>query len=123
MLHEVIEIRQTLGGIPMVDNFVAHAKLQRKLNVVESNLREETNKRLSAGLKYKTLIPNTLNVILSIYIIYISFVYRHEPVIDLQEFNLFPISMIVSYPLHETGSISVPAWFFICKIVLRQIVN
>lgn len=123
MHQELVKIRRELGLIPMVDNFVAHARLQRKFNSVEATLKQETNTRLQSALKYKFIIPYVCNILISLAIIYIGFTKRDQPVLVLEGFNLFPFSYLLSYPIAQTGAVSVHAWFCICRVVTRYAIS
>ncbi|CAB3373331.1 Hypothetical predicted protein [Cloeon dipterum] len=119
LLTELKSMKIELMGISIVDEFARHAKLQRKITKMQDDLKSAANSRMLNATKNKALYTQLVNAALGLYLIYLVWNYRYEPVLRLSEGWLYPIDGLLSWPTGEKGAISVAAWLTLSRTSIR----
>ncbi|OWR41665.1 guided entry of tail-anchored proteins factor 1-like [Danaus plexippus] len=126
LLSEIVKLKSDQVKISMKDEFAAYSKLQRKLNKLETELKDSSQVRLSRSLAIKGSINIFLQVVIAVVIVISVIWFRREPIVALRG-DLFPLSTILSYPSDVPNAISTHVWFVISKVsvgsLLKPIVN
>ncbi|KAB0797203.1 hypothetical protein PPYR_08197 [Photinus pyralis] len=100
----------------LVDNFAKYSKIQRKINALDEELQVLYQTRRRSGYFYKTIIEYSLKAIFVVTLTFCSIWYRHTPAIILnKQFDLFPFSSLISFPIDSMNCISVPFWIVCCS--------
>ncbi|XP_018393313.1 PREDICTED: tail-anchored protein insertion receptor WRB-like [Cyphomyrmex costatus] len=113
---ELNNLKENIAGFSMVDEFAKHAKLQRRYNHVESILKENMNQRLNQKVKLQMLLIYGFRALNGTLILWLSYMYKHEPVIILSEDVLWPIQNFLSWPCQHENAISLLAWLVITRV-------
>ncbi|KAG8237217.1 hypothetical protein J437_LFUL016054 [Ladona fulva] len=121
--EEAFELRKQMSEISMVDEFAKHAKLQRKLNKVNDELKKLANERLASSMKGKLYATYSLRLLFTLLLPCIIWFYRAVPVIVFPKERLWPVSEILSWPTGVPGGISVAVWIFVTNRVARKIAS
>lgn len=103
----------------MVDNFAKYSKLQRRINLIDNQLRQNHEQKGSLvtqlGLKYG------FKFIFWIILLIFSYYYKSTPVFQLDaNINLIPFNTIITYP-NGDNYVSFHFWHICCCVVLRII--
>ncbi|GLV37763.1 hypothetical protein CBL_06536 [Carabus blaptoides fortunei] len=102
---EISALRQQQSQISMSDNFATHAKLQRKINNIEKELKSVSDGR------------NTNNYAFQLGVTY-------TPVyVFPKSITWYPLSSVMSFPNEEAGAVSVHFWLLVSNAVARRLVN
>lgn len=108
----------------MVDNFVTHSKLQRKINSLKMELDNTSSNRV--GRKHINQFTFTIGTkaILGFLMMFIILYYRYVPVyVFPKNYNFFPLNTVMSYPNNVPGAVSVHFWFVVCNCVARILIK
>lgn len=116
--NDLVNLKQEMSGLSMIDEFSKYAKLQRKCNKLEGILKEKANDRLSSRLKVQLVITYGFRIINGLLILILLYLYKNEPVIILPKDTLWPVQNILSWPSNSEDSISLMMWIFITRIVV-----
>lgn len=108
----------------MKDNFVAHAKLQRKIIALEIKIKNESSERNNNKYVWHLGISYGIKSFFGICIFALVIYYRHTPVYVFPEYmDLYPFNKIISYPNIELGSVSIYFWCIVTYSAVRQLIN
>ncbi|KAK2575961.1 hypothetical protein KPH14_007322 [Odynerus spinipes] len=116
----LIELRQEMSSISMVDEFSKYAKLQRKYNKLEVTLKDIENERLSNRKKARLLITYGFRLINGILIMILLYKYNNEPVIKLPKDTLWPLNNFLKWPTNHDDCISLIMWFVITRLAISK---
>ncbi|XP_050665853.1 guided entry of tail-anchored proteins factor 1-like [Leptidea sinapis] len=119
---DVLALKNEQKLISMKDEFAAYSRLQRKINKLESELKDNSQKRLSKSLTIKGTVHIVLHVVIGLVIIISMIFYRHEPIVALKA-NLFPISSFLKYPSDIPNAISTHVWVVISNVSIRTLIR
>ncbi|CAL7943626.1 unnamed protein product [Xylocopa violacea] len=111
--NDLINLKQEIVGISIVDEFSKYAKLQRKYNKLENTLKEKANERLSSRMKVQMSITYGFRILNGLLMMVLLYLYRNKPVIILPKGILWPIQSLLSWPSSHENSISFMMWLFI----------
>ncbi|XP_033231098.1 tail-anchored protein insertion receptor WRB-like [Belonocnema kinseyi] len=120
---ELINIKQEMNQISMIDEFPKYAKLQRKYNKLENELKKRVNNRVASRMKIHvtiTSITYALNVILISVLVYM---YRNEPVVVLPNGMLSPLENIFKWPGSYANGISLTMWIFMTRVAASSCID
>lgn len=106
----------------MKDEFAAHSKLQRRINKLESELKEGSSTRMSKSIAIKSSAQIGLQVALAIVTVLSVIWFRREPIVTLKV-NLFPLSKMLSYPSDMPNAISTHIWVLVSNVSLRSLLK
>ncbi|XP_078039282.1 guided entry of tail-anchored proteins factor 1 isoform X2 [Augochlora pura] len=118
---DLINLKQEMTGISIVDEFSKYAKLQRRCNKIEEVLKKSANKRLSSRMKVQLTVTygfRLLNVLLMLILLYL---YKNTPVIVFPKGMLWPIQNLLNWPCYvgQEDSISFFMWIIIASNIHR----
>ncbi|XP_045451157.1 guided entry of tail-anchored proteins factor 1-like [Melitaea cinxia] len=122
ILTELIKLKAEQQKISMKDEFAAYSKLQRKINKLDSELKENSQSRLSKSLAIKGSINIILQVVVALIIIISVIWFRREPIVALNS-NLFPFSTMLRYPSDMPNAISTHVWVVISNVSIRSLLK
>ncbi|XP_057316889.1 guided entry of tail-anchored proteins factor 1-like [Hydractinia symbiolongicarpus] len=112
-----LKIKQKV--INMQEEFAKYSRIQRKINKLSDQQSAVKKKRKFLLLRWTWKIRVFLNLVYAIFMMFVFYNYRSEPVIVLPE-SWFPyVNIVLAFPSNMTGGISLPVWLFICQQVTR----
>ncbi|KAK7868351.1 hypothetical protein R5R35_013645 [Gryllus longicercus] len=117
------EMKRTLDGLSMIDEFAKYAKLQRQLNKVQEQLTEARSIRMSHYLKVKLTLKYVVQVIYALILLIIIWNYKYTPAIILPSEWTVPFGSIASWPTEIAGGISISVWLFLLESSSRLIMS
>lgn len=121
---KLFSLRKEQLEITMKDNFVAHAKLQRKMIALEIEIKTESNERNKNKYVWHLGISYGIKALFGLCIFGLVIFYRHTPVYVFPEYmDLYPFNKIISYPNIELGSVSIYFWLMVTNSAVRQLIN
>ncbi|KAJ9576158.1 hypothetical protein L9F63_006980 [Diploptera punctata] len=116
---ETIAVRREMSEISMVDEFARHARLQRKLNKLQEEIKYLANFRMSETLKFKVIATYTSQILMGLGMLYLIWSYKYVPVIVLLDDWLYPLGRIFQWPTGVEGAVSISNWFIITGTVAK----
>lgn len=119
---ELVQLKKELDKISITDNFAMHARTQRKIHKLETQLQKEVNSNTSQFLSIKYSARVISKVIIGLLMLCVTLYYRYTPVITFPErFCFSPLEKILSFPIGEAGIISTPMWILISNTIIKNI--
>lgn len=116
--NELINLKQKMVGISIVDEFSKYAKLQRKYNKLEGELKDKANERSSSRMKVQLSATYGFRALNGLAMLILLYLYKNVPVIILPKGILWPLQNLLSWPCYEEDSISLFAWLIIARSVV-----
>ncbi|XP_011705410.1 PREDICTED: tail-anchored protein insertion receptor WRB-like [Wasmannia auropunctata] len=113
---ELNNLKENMARLSMVDEFAKYAKLQRRCNHAENTLKENMNQRLNQKLKLQLLLIYSVRALNGMFILWLLYMYKNEPVIILSENVLWPIQNFLSWPCQHENAISLLVWLAIIRL-------
>ncbi|XP_039756420.1 guided entry of tail-anchored proteins factor 1-like [Pararge aegeria] len=122
LLAEMVKLKSEQQNISMKDEFAAFSKIQRKINKLDTILKENSQTRLSKSLAIKGSIHVVLQVVIALVIVVSVFWFRREPIVAL-EGDLFPFSTMLRYPSSTPNAVSTHVWVLISNVSIRTLIK
>lgn len=122
ILTELVKLRAEQQKISMKDEFAAFSKLQRRINKLDGELKENSQSRLSKSLAIKGSTNVILQIAIALIILLSVFWFRHEPIITLKG-DLFPLTTMLRYPSDMPNAISTHVWVLISNVSIRVLLK
>ncbi|CAH0720419.1 unnamed protein product, partial [Brenthis ino] len=122
ILAELVKLKTEQQKISMKDEFAAFSKLQRRINKLDGELKENSQSRLSKSLAIKGSINVILQVVIALIILVSVFWFRHEPIVTLKG-DLFPLTTMLRYPSDMPNAISTHVWVLISNVSIRTLLK
>lgn len=119
---ELLKLKEVQKGISMKDEFAAYSKLQRKINKLESELKENRSSRISKSLAIIGSVHIVLQVVVALLIVISVIWFRREPIVALKG-DLFPLSTVLRYPSDMPNAISTHVWVLITNLSVRTLLK
>ncbi|XP_033340967.1 guided entry of tail-anchored proteins factor 1 [Megalopta genalis] len=117
---DLINLKQEMTGISIVDEFSKYAKLQRRYNKIEGVLKETANRRLSSRMKVQLTVTYGFRLLNGLLVLVLSYLYKNTPVIVFPKGMLWPIQNVLNWPCYvgQEDSISFLMWIIIARLVV-----
>ncbi|XP_076281929.1 guided entry of tail-anchored proteins factor 1 [Lasioglossum baleicum] len=117
---DLINLKQEMTGINIVDEFSKYAKLQRKYNKIDGILKEKANQCLSSRMKIQLFASYGFRLLNGFLMLVLSYFYKNTPVIVFPKGMLWPIQNLLSWPCYvaQEDSISFLMWIIIARLVV-----
>ncbi|XP_013200937.2 guided entry of tail-anchored proteins factor 1-like [Amyelois transitella] len=119
---EILELKSSQQKISMKEEFAAYSKLQRKINKLESQLKEDSQSRMSKSLAIKSTAQIVVQVVVGIVTVLSVIWFRREPIVALKG-DLFPLTTILRYPSEMPNAISTHMWVLISNFSIRTLLK
>ncbi|CAG9788604.1 unnamed protein product [Diatraea saccharalis] len=119
---EILRLKTEQKKMSMKDEFAAYSKLQRKINKLEGQLKDDSQSRMSKSLAVKSSVQIILQVTLALVTVISVIWFRREPIVTL-ETNLFPLTTFLRYPSDIPNAISTHVWVIITNVSLRSLLK
>ncbi|XP_017881974.1 tail-anchored protein insertion receptor WRB-like [Ceratina calcarata] len=116
--NDLINVKQEMGGVSILDEFSKYAKLQRRYNKLENELKEKANERQWFRMKVEAYITYSFRILNGILILILLYLYGNKPVIILPKGILWPLQSLLSWPCYHEDSISLVMWLVIARLVV-----
>ncbi|CAG5033328.1 unnamed protein product [Parnassius apollo] len=120
--REVMKLKEVQKNISMKDEFAAYSKIQRKINKLESQIKENRSSRMSKGLAIIGSVHIVLQVLVALTIVVSVIWFRREPIVALKG-DLFPLTTILSYPSEMPNAVSTHMWVLITNFSIRTLLK
>ncbi|XP_021936922.1 tail-anchored protein insertion receptor WRB-like [Zootermopsis nevadensis] len=118
--NEILVLQREMACISIIDEFAKHARLQRKLNKVQEELKSRANERMCLLVKLQFVITYVAQAIMQLVMLFLVWNYKYTPVIIIPEKWLHPTNSIFSWPTDTFGGISITIWLIITGTVARM---
>lgn len=105
-------------NISIKDEFAVYSKLQRRINKLDSELKESSEARLTNSLNIKSSVNIILQLVIGLLIVSSVIWFRREPIVALRG-DLFPLSSILRYPSDVPNAISTHMWVLISNVSIK----
>ncbi|CAG9130598.1 hypothetical protein JYU34_001860 [Plutella xylostella] len=119
---ELLKLKADQKKISMKDEFAQYSKLQRKINKLESQLKENSQDRLTKNVAVKGSVHIILQAVITLTIIVSMFLYRHEPLVLLKG-NLFPLTRFLRFPCDIPNAVTTHVWVIISNVSIRTLLK
>lgn len=106
----------------MKDEFAAYSKLQRKINKLESQLKDDSQTRIGKNLAVKSTVQLVLQVGVGVTTLLSVIWFRREPIVALKG-DLFPLTTMLRYPSDMPNAISTHVWVLITNVSIRTLLK
>lgn len=106
----------------MKDEFAAYSKLQRKLNKLEGQLKDNSQTRMSKSIAIKSSVQIVIQVIVGLLMVISVVWFRREPIVTLKG-NLFPLTTILRYPSDMPNAISTHVWVLVSNFSIKTLLK
>lgn len=106
----------------MKEEFAAYSKLQRKINKLESQLKENSQTRMSKSLAVKSSVQIGAQVTVAALTVLSVIWFRREPIVALKG-DLFPLTTMLRYPSQLPNAISTHMWVLISNFSIRTMLK
>lgn len=114
--YELKNLKEEMAGISMANEFAKYAKLQRRCNKLESTLQNNTSQLNIWKLKLQWSLIIIFNVLNTMLMIILFYMYKAVPVIVLPEGILWPVQNFLSWPGEDKNAISLFMWTVIARL-------
>ncbi|XP_068617704.1 guided entry of tail-anchored proteins factor 1 [Battus philenor] len=119
---EVMKLKEAQKGISIKDEFAAYSKLQRKINKLESQLKENRSSRMSKSLAIIGSVHIICQIVVALVIVVSVIWFRREPIVALKG-DLSPLSTVLRYPSEMPNAISTHVWVLITNLSVRTLLK
>ncbi|KAJ0174758.1 hypothetical protein K1T71_009866 [Dendrolimus kikuchii] len=119
---KILKLKSTQQTISMKDEFAAYSKVQRKLNKLESQLKDNSQTRMSRSIAIKSSIQIVLQVIIGLIMVVSVIWFRREPIVTLKT-NLFPLTTVLRYPSDMSNAISTHVWVLVSNFSIKALLK
>ncbi|XP_020279239.1 tail-anchored protein insertion receptor WRB-like isoform X1 [Pseudomyrmex gracilis] len=116
MRDELKNMKKEMSHISVHDEFAKYARLQRKFNQVNNTFNEKIRNKLNRKAAYETILIRILSALNGIYMAYLLYMYRKQPIIILPEGALWPFQNYFSWPSEHENAISLLSWIVIARL-------
>lgn len=117
---EEANVKAELATISMTDEFAKYARMQRRLNKVQDELKSLAASRLESQAKTKIVVLYATQFILGIITCCFVWMYKHVPVATFPPNWMKPFGALLSWPSGVDGGISIIMWMFCVGHVARK---
>ncbi|XP_065212485.1 guided entry of tail-anchored proteins factor 1-like [Planococcus citri] len=119
--REISDIKAKMDAISMVDEFAKYAKLQRKLNRLQEDLKVESkeSKELFNSMKYITQFA--VDLFFNGICFYIIYSNLNTPLLYINPQWLTPFNGVVGWPSNKAGDMGILFWYIVVKNVMKKI--
>lgn len=122
MRAEIAKLRDEQDKLSIKDDFAAYSKVQRKINKLEVQLKDDSQSRASKRLAIKGFVHLVLQAVVALAIIISVIWFRREPIVVLKG-NLFPLTSILSYPSDMPNAVSTHVWVILSNFSIRTLIK
>ncbi|KAJ8712198.1 hypothetical protein PYW07_005040 [Mythimna separata] len=119
---EIVKLKAEQKKISMKDEFAAYSKLQRKINRLENQLKDDSQTRIGKNMAVKSTVRMGLQIGLGFLTVLSVIWFRREPIVALKG-DLFPLSGILRFPSDMPNSISSHVWVGISNVAVRTLLK
>lgn len=119
---EMLKLKAEQKEFSMKDEFAAYSKIQRKINKLEYQLKDDSQSRMGKTLAVKSTIQIVCQVVVGVVMLLSVIYFRREPIVVLKG-NLFPFNTMLRYPSDTPNSISTHMWVLMSNISIRSLVK
>jgi hypothetical protein len=117
---QIIKLKQEISQTSAQDEFVKYAKLRRQLDQATKEF--DDVKTSQPGMLMSMGMTFGLRVLLQVLQAGFMLYYRSTPMFFIPKDWVGPLfTRLLAFPLAPTGSVSVTAWFFICRLLVGKI--
>lgn len=121
-MTELAKLKKELDDIPMRQEYTTYVKIERKIVTAQAKLNETRTESQTKKLMFQYGVPYGFQILLSLILVLITFIYRYTPVVifDGTQYDFIPFGAIIRFPTGLNGAVSVPFWIFINNYVSRH---
>merc|ERR1712180_524528 len=118
MKQQLQQLKKQQNSISMQEEFARYSKLQRNINKLTDQLKQEVETRRSQ----RTRVSYTIKSVVYVAIMFCLFYWcRTTPVVVLPT-NWFPyVGRFLAIPTGLEGAIGLPAWVLVCRQFMKSL--
>ncbi|XP_064628898.1 guided entry of tail-anchored proteins factor 1-like [Lineus longissimus] len=120
---EIVEQRQKLKTIHMVDEFAKYARVERQIIKLTEQKKKFDSKRGDLVQKLKIGVTAGFHIVKVVLTLLLMWFYRHTPIIILPESWMAPLGSFISLPSGVSGGIGVVFWLIVCNTSINQLMK
>ncbi|CAM1305338.1 Uncharacterised protein g4010 [Pycnogonum litorale] len=117
--RQITHLKAEMQSINMVDEFAKHAKIQRKINKLNEELKFKNQIRSWYVYAIKLALKGFLYFINGTIVLYLLWFYNDEPIMRLAPEWLFPFGFVFSLTYGDAGAVCMTSWLVISNTVAR----
>lgn len=122
MWSQIVRLKAEQKGISMKDEFAAYSKLQRKINSLENQLKDDSQTRIGKNMAVKSTIRMGLQIGIGLVTVLSVIWFRREPIVTLKG-DLFPLTGVLRFPSDMPNAISTHVWVGITNVAVRTLLK
>ncbi|CAI6351198.1 unnamed protein product [Macrosiphum euphorbiae] len=124
IVGEISLLKKEQSKISIVKEFAKHAKLQRKINKLNEQLKNHVIENSSKNLKIKFISKVSLYVFSAILnLLFVYYNYNKTVLIELPTNWFLPLSWLVQWPTSQVGTMSFVFWYSVTNCVAKMTSN
>ncbi|XP_071137415.1 guided entry of tail-anchored proteins factor 1-like isoform X2 [Mytilus edulis] len=118
---QIKDLKTEQDGVQMVDEFARHAKIQRKIDKLLSQVKQQTSDRNNKCTMVGFAVQIGIYVLHALVMISLMISYRQEPLLQFQPEWFYPLQKIVAFPTGVSGGLGIGCWVLVCNSVIYRI--
>ncbi|XP_053610455.1 guided entry of tail-anchored proteins factor 1-like [Plodia interpunctella] len=119
---EILKLKSAQQNISMKEEFAAYSKIQRKINRLELQLKDDSQTRMSRSLAIKSSAQIAFQVAVGLVTVLSVIWFRREPIVALKG-DLFPLGTVLRYPSEMPNAISTHMWVLMSNFSIRTLLK
>ncbi|XP_059057630.1 guided entry of tail-anchored proteins factor 1-like [Achroia grisella] len=119
---EIQKLKSMQKTISMKEEFAAYSKIQRRINKLETQLKDDSQSRMSKSFAIKSSVQIVFQVVVALLMIVSVIWFRQEPIVALKG-DLFPLTTFLRYPSSMPNAISTHMWVIISNFSIRTLLK
>lgn len=117
---QIRELKSEQDGVNMADEFAKHAKLQRRIDKLFLEVKQQTSDRNNKCAIVGFAVKIAVYVIHALVMISLMITYRREPLIQFQPEWFYPFQKMVAFPSGVSGGLGIGCWVIVCNSVIYR---
>ncbi|CAG2213756.1 GET1 [Mytilus edulis] len=105
---QIKDLKTEQDGVQMVDEFARHAKIQRKIDKLLTQVKQQTSDRNNKCTMVGFAVQIGIYVLHALVMISLMISYRQEPLLQFQPEWFYPLQKIVAFPQVSQNDVLVP---------------
>ncbi|XP_063405456.1 guided entry of tail-anchored proteins factor 1-like isoform X1 [Mytilus trossulus] len=118
---QIKDLKTEQNGVQMADEFARHAKIQRRIDKLLTQVKQQTSDRNNKCTMVGFAVQIGIYVLHALVMISLMISYRQEPLLQFQPEWFYPLQKIVAFPTGVSGGLGIGCWVLICNSVIYRI--
>jgi len=118
---QLSSLKKEQSLISMTDEFAKHAKLQRRINVIQDELAQLTHEATTKAVVFKTRFQTVARGLVFLCLISTITYHRSMPLFLLPPTWFGPLNWFISFPTGIPGAVGFTFWLVTCRRIMNSI--